>query len=579
MNSDQVNGAIRGVILAVLLATLLPSLSLASFHEQLAIDTRAISLANNVTASPPGLMSIHYNPAGLSLLGDGDYFSQGLTIPVVKKTSKFEADPDFKGFAGWEDQKDPMAGTQGTNTSGRMYIPFLGKLDFLVAPSIGFSHRDPCSNWTFAIGNYAPFAVGLVHGKENDPARFGGQGVYQQHLIYAAPAVSYRVNKTFSVGASVGLGQTAMGASLDMRAPNDIVAMTRVLGDATKDMEIPLVSELFFRPPWFGGGINPYDRLASAEIKMRDDFSPSYNLGLMWEPLDWFSFGASYQSAIKVHMAGTYRLNYSDDWQKMVNWFGSTPTLLIISGMLGLPNKAVPQQSGNVSQDMEYPQIVNLGVKVKPFKKLSILSDLHWSNWSVIRQDRIVFDQKIQLLQFVKVLGYSGGENVLQVQRNFKDTWNWGVGVEYQLFDWLALRAGYENRKSSTQTALFDLLYALPDLDSYGAGVGIKLKNGMEIDLAAGYLVNTSYKIRNNGSANLNYSTDFTKPVYNPYAGLNYEQKTATYMGSFKVTMPLAVMDEMMEHQKEMIHKALKLLNPLNWFADSPPKPRLEAAN
>lgn len=543
------------------------------------MDTKAIALANNVTASPPGVMSIHYNPAGLSLLGDGNFFSQGVTVPIIRKTSRFEQDPNFRGFAGWEDKKDPVAGTEGTNTNGLMYIPFIGPVKFLVSPALGLSHREPGSKWTFAIGQYAPFAVGLNHGRTNDPARFGGQSVYQQHLIYAAPAVSYQVNKTLSIGASVGFGQSAMGATLDMRSPSDIVSMSRVLGDATKDMEIPLVSELFFRPPWFGGGINPHDSLASAELRLRDDFSPSFNLGLMWEPCEWFSFGASYQSAIKANMRGTYKLNYSEDWQRMVNWFGSTPTLLIISGMLGLPNKAVAQQSGNVSQDMEYPQIVNLGIKVKPFPRLSILSDLHWANWSVVKRDKIVFDQKIQLLQFVKVLGYTGGDNTLLLKRNFKDTWNWGVGVEYQLLDWLTLRAGYENRTTSTQTSLFDLLYALPDLDSYGAGVGITLKNGMVIDLALGYLVNKSYKIKNNGSTNLNYSADFTKPVYNPYAGLHYEQKTITYMGSFKVTMPLAVMHEMMGHQAEMVKKAFKKLNPFNWFAAEPAKPTAESAD
>ena len=551
------------------LALLGPAPVQASFHEQLAIDARAIALANNVTADPPGLMSIHYNPAGLSLLGDGDFISQGLTIPVIRKTSKFTADPDFKGFAG-EANDDPLAGTQGTSTSGKMYVPFYGEADTVFGTSLGLSHRAPGSKWTFAIGQYAPFGVGLNNGGQNDPSRFGGQSVYNQHLIYAAPAVSYQVSKTFSIGASVGLGQTAMGAQLDMRSPNDLVAMTKVLGNATKDLEIPVLSELTFPAPWFGGGVGPYDKLASVQIKMRDDFSPSYNLGALWNPVDWFALGASYQSAIKVNLVGQYSIQYSDQWQRMVNWFGSSPTLMTVSGMLGLPTRAVPQQSGVVSEKFEFPQMVNLGVKLKPFTRLTLLSDLHWANWSSVKQDNIVFDQKIQLLQFVKVLGYSGGDNTLQVDRNLKDTWNWGAGLEYQLLDWLTLRAGYERRKSSTQKDLFDLLYALPDLDSYGAGFGIKLKSGTCIDLGANYLVNTSFKIMDNGSSNMN-STDFTKPVYNPYAGLNYEQKTVTYIWSAKITMPLGVMQENLHQQKVMLYKALSMLNPLNWFAAAAP--------
>ncbi|GFO56403.1 hypothetical protein GMSM_34100 [Geomonas sp. Red276] len=541
----------------------------ASFHEQMALDTEAMALGNNVTASPPGIMAIHYNPAGLSLMSEGDFISQGLTIPIIRVTSKFTADPDFKGFAGSFNQ-DPLAGTQGTSTSGKMYIPFLGEVNTLIAPSLGFSHRAPGSKWTFAIGQYAPFGVGVNHGDPNDPARFGGQSVYHQHLIYAAPAVSYQVSDTFSVGASVGLGQTAMGARLDMRSPNDLVAMTRVLGNSTSDLEIPILSELTFPAPWFGGGVSPYDKLATATIRMRDDFTPSYNLGALWKPTDWFQGGLSYQSAISAHMVGRYTIEYSDQWQRMVNWFGSSPTLMVISGMLGLPTKAVPVQSGVVTEDFTFPQIVNLGVKVKPVPRLALLGDLHWANWSSIKNDTIVFDQKIQLLQFVKVLGYPGGDNVLYVNRNLKDTWNYGFGVEFQALDWLLLRAGYERRRSSTQRNLYDLLYALPDLDSYGAGIGIKLPSGVSVDLAAGYLINRSFTIKDNGSTNLN-STDFTKPVYNPYAGLIFEQKTVSYLWSAKITMPLGVAGEMLHKQKQMLAKAARLLNPFTWFADAEP--------
>ena len=563
---SRLPGAVR-VALAATLALLSPQLSHAGFHDSLAIDTVATSLANNVTASPPGILAIHYNPAGLSLLSDGDFVSTGLTLPSVKITSKFEADPNFKGFAGF-DGKDPVAGTQTTTTNTQMFLPLINKvLNYAVGPSLGLSHRAPGSDWTFAIGSYAPFAVGMGNLGANNPAQFGCQSVYQQHLLYAAPAVSYRVSKTLSLGASVGLGQTSMGVSLNMRSPSDIVSMTKVLGDATQNMEIPVASELLFKPPWFGGGIGPYDKIAQFQMSLRDNFSPSYNLGLLWEPLDRFSFGLSYDSAITSHMTGTYNFNYSDQWQRMVNWFGSTPTLLTISSMLGIPNKPVPQQSGVVSSTVNFPQIVNAGIKVKPFANLRILSDLHWGNWSVIKNDKFTFDQDIQLMKFVKVLGYTGGNNSLVVDRHFRDTWDWGVAAEYDLLDWLTLRAGYEFRQSPVQRGFFDLLEPLPDVDLYGAGLGIRLKNGMVIDLAGGYMVNKCFQLRDNGSVNMNYSADFTKPVYNPYAGLDYEQKTVAYTASFKVTMPLSLMEKILNAQMEMANKALGALNPSRWFS------------
>ena len=100
----------------------------AMFTEDVAIDPEAISLANTVTARPPGIASIHYNPAGLSLIGDGDFITQGLMVAVIKKTNTFTQDPNYRGFNDIHDNliKDPLAGTSGTNTSGIALRPYPG---------------------------------------------------------------------------------------------------------------------------------------------------------------------------------------------------------------------------------------------------------------------------------------------------------------------------------------------------------------------------------------------------------------------------------------------------------------------
>ncbi len=70
-------------IVAVSLFLRLPQAE-AMFNEDVIIDPEAISLANTVTARPPGIASIHYNPAGLSLIGDGDFITQGLMAAVIQ---------------------------------------------------------------------------------------------------------------------------------------------------------------------------------------------------------------------------------------------------------------------------------------------------------------------------------------------------------------------------------------------------------------------------------------------------------------------------------------------------------------
>jgi len=72
------------------------------------------------------------------------------------------------------------------------------------------------------------------------PQVFDAKSVYVQDLVYAGPGMSYRVSKNLSIGASFGLGQSALGVNMDARAPNALVNMTKVLGDATQGMENPI---------------------------------------------------------------------------------------------------------------------------------------------------------------------------------------------------------------------------------------------------------------------------------------------------------------------------------------------------
>jgi long-subunit fatty acid transport protein len=544
----------------------------AAFNENPAVDARATGMANAVTADPPPHMSAHFNPAGLSKIDEGAMFSNGFGIPIIKRKGSFTEDEDFKGFMDgqWgpdaeynpDDPNadhggpDPLRDTEGENSSTRMYIPFVGPINFLAAASLGLSYRKPESKWTFAYTNYAPYGGGMTHTDPGDPLRFGCKSLYLQHLLYAAPTISYKASDKLAIGISVGLGQTAMGMSLDQRTPNELVALTRVIGDATKDLEIPVVSEQTLPPPWLGGGLGPYEHNTSLEMSLRDDYTPSFNLGVLWEPNYWFGLGITYQSEAKAQLSGTYRFDFSEQWQRHVDWNGSTEYTMTTAGMLDIPYRAVPYQEGRVTATQTFPQRVDIGIKLKPTSFFQITTDLHWSNWAAVQQDKFTFDQRIQLFRVAKLLGYTGGDNNLVVQRNMEDTWHWGVGLEVYPADFLTLRCGYEYRPASLPKDKFDALYFMPDMTYYGAGFSVKLPKNVTIDVGLGYLFNESYKIPNNSSTNFN-STDFTKIVYNPYAGLDYEQETYLYIALFGITMPLSVQMEMLHHQQEMMHHAV----------------------
>lgn len=561
-------------IFSVVLCLLcLPAISHATFNEQIAISTKAISLANTVTAYPPGLMSIHYNPAGLSEMPEGKTFEQGFTLPWIRHTVKFEADKDFEGFMEtWGPQEgqtpDPVAGEEDTNSSGLMYLPIYDDtINFLIGPTAAIASREPDSKWTFALGNYAPFAGGFAY-KTDSPIRYGVQDVWQQHLIYAAPAVSYQMTPTLSLGLTVGAGQTAQGALVQQRAPNELIALTRTLGNATEQLYIPIVSDLTLPNPWFGGGIGPYDKAGSFFFDVRDDFTPNYNLGLLWQPKEWLSIGAVYQSEINAHMSGGYTFKYDKVFQRFVNWMGSSPLTLMTAGMLDLPTSAVPYQTGTATVDLTLPRRIQTGFMIKPTKRLRVMLDLHWVDYSVWEEQRVHMDQRIQLLRQVKLLGYTEGDQDLVIEQDFKDTIHGSIGLEYQLNEKLALRGGYSWRPTSVVHDHQDInANQMPDLHYFGTGLGITLENNHVIDLGLGFMYNPSNKIDNNTSNSLN-STNFFEPVYSPYAGLDVEQTFEIYMASITMRMPFAdfieMQKEMMHHQQEVIHKVVGLLNPFS---------------
>jgi long-subunit fatty acid transport protein len=522
---------------------------MAAFHEQLIVDARALSLANSVTADPENIMSIHFNPAGLASLNDGSCVSVGMGIIKLDVFSEFLTDPEYPPlFNTFEN--DPLSGKGGRNDGLSLYIPYIGSIDipFYAGPvSVGVSHRKKESRWTFASGFYLPYAGGYYHDSEKNPTRFDAEKVYLERMIYSAPTCSYRINDDLSVGFGIGAGQNTMGISIQIREPNEMVALTKALGDSSQGADIPIFSNLILPAPWFGGGVSPFEPMARLDTSMKNNFAPTYNLGIQWTPKDYFSFGAVYQSGSNSQLTGKYAFQYSEDWQSMISWFSQGAYLPTFAKMLDLPMVPKSIQSGNVVMEADFPRRIQTGIMVRPFRRFKLFCDAKWSQWSVVKENRMIFDQDIQLLSFMKLMGYLEGSRQMVITRYLKDTLHFGFGAELAASENLFLRAGYEFRPTSMRRNRFDLMYFMPDMNVYSIGLGYHFKNGAMLDLGASYQVNSEYTVPNSLSGNLN-GTDFTKPVYTPYAGLDYRQETSIYLCALNITMPMNAMQDIVQY-------------------------------
>jgi long-subunit fatty acid transport protein len=219
----------------------------AQLATNISIDLRALSMGNAVTADPPGISAVHYNPAGLAKL-DGRRIDYQFLSAIFSMESEFSAPPGF-GVFGYSD--DPVvcsdAPRDGVDRCSNfvkgkseiegvaLYVPIMDEVVDLppgpaLAPMMAISFNKPGSKFTFANAMYAPLMAGFYRA-DDDPGNFLGKRMALERITLLSPSVGYQVNDELSVGLSVGLSYQAMAMETDFRAPNELLGMMRVIDE------------------------------------------------------------------------------------------------------------------------------------------------------------------------------------------------------------------------------------------------------------------------------------------------------------------------------------------------------------
>ncbi|VTM19832.1 outer membrane protein transport protein [Pseudomonas aeruginosa] len=450
-----------------------------------------------------------------------------LLTGVMDIRAGFKAPPNYgEGTFGLRD--DPVANSHSRTLTPTMYLPGLGgmtEVPLLVAPLAGISINPPGSKFTFATNVYTPQALGYSRDSDSDPARYQGREVSLQRLTYFSPTLAYQVNDELSVGLSVGFSHQAVALNQDFRAPNQLLGLlqqTKEIGCLPGMQEI---LEVFFNV--CGGNIGPFQNLANIDLDMQQSLSPSFNLGVLWEPTDWFAWGATYQSESRMKLKGKYRVDYGQGWQGF--WTGVHKSLggAILGQMFPYGN--VDEEHGNATMNMVYPDAFSTGIRVRPFKKWQFNLDLKWNGYSDWNEFKIEFDRELDLLRIAKYLDSKDAtSHSITLDRGYRDTWSWAMGVQYDVNDRLQLRAGYEYRPSAIPKGQADILVPIGDADLYGLGLGYQWDKDTVIDVGFNYFV-TKQSVKADTSCNLN-CTGLDNLVYNPYAGLDVDTTVKAYI-------------------------------------------------
>lgn len=374
-------------------------------------NPKALALGNAVTADPPGIDSIHFNPAGLARV-------QGREALLKVTAASFNFRIEFGEFSPQAQQQldvwgksDPVENTVSETDTAMLRVPFREALiewplQFLIVPTGGAAYKPEGSDFTFGTAAYSPMAAGYKREKD-DPGRFMGEELSLVRITYFSPTVGIQLNDEWSAGVGLHFSWQGAAAKTELRVPHLALA---VLGEAITQIDDQLNCDLTV----CDGALEPFQRVADLEFNADAPLSTSVNFGLLWEPAPWFTWGVVYQSEAKSNMTGYYKFTYGDEW---VSLFTGVTELLGVNTMklLGLPTGRRLEE-GEAKVEFKVPQHFATGISVQVTPRWKFNADAKWTDWGIWDGLVVEFDQPMDFLQY-RAAGGLGTSHLLHPGR------------------------------------------------------------------------------------------------------------------------------------------------------------------
>lgn len=511
-------------------------------------NPKALALGNAVTADPPGIDAIHFNPAGLAKLKGRQYEMKGIVADLALE-AEFSPGPElqlaFKTFP--DSLQDPIVNGQKSELSGTsVMLPFFGltEIPALAAVTGGASFEVGDKNMVLATGVFAPMLLGLKRDSD-DPGVYSGEEVGITRLTYFSPAVGYRFSENLYVGAALNFSYVGVGLEFDMRLPNFTFGAFDTLqqggcfdngGNPVSNILNDIICPQGANDP---ARLNPFEGLASIQAEFERPLSTTFNVGLLWDVKPWLSLGMTYMSGARDQIKGDVRVAYSPGVKGTINNLVNGPIGPIVS-IIGLDEINVDETPATLL--LEYPQHFSMGASIKVTPRFKTNFDIKWTDTAVWDQWDITFEDPVPFLgvlgTIVDILdqGTTGGdisESGIILPRGYESVWTWAIGFEYQYTDRLAFRLGYEPRGSSIPENKRDLFVPIGETDLYSTGFSFHWSKDTFIEGALGYIV-SEQSIPSNSSTNAT-STAIDNFIYNPYAGYNVTTTLSVVVGEISI--------------------------------------------
>ncbi|MFW6216711.1 MAG: OmpP1/FadL family transporter [Desulfohalobiaceae bacterium] len=411
------------------------------------IGSKATSMGGAFSAYADDPFAAYYNPAGLSQISS-PMASGGLMIidPNLKAKGYKVDDPEY----------GDLGPTSFHDDSPNLYVPHLG---FAMPVN---------EKWSVGMAAYAPFGLHLEWDENNSnnlseyPGAYNSYESWYQRMV-VTPTAAYQINDKWSLGFGISLGRSEAGHYYQSRG------LTTAAGG------------------------NPVD----IEGEMDDSVNYSANLGVMYKPIDTVTLGLTYRSKTDADFDG--------DWEIK----GARTQLNQYVASQGLP--AIENWKYDISMDdVDHPDQVQVGVRYQPHERLSLQADLVWTNWSTVDKQSIKIDDELDPALQTLLASKLNDNNEIVHQRDWEDTRQIRLGIEWQARDVLALRGGYFYDPSPIPDDTFDITWADADKKTYSLGFGWDIAESWVLDGVLQYTTTEQDRDIGGESVNLNdsYSDD-----------------------------------------------------------------------
>lgn len=516
-------------------------------------NAKALALGHAVTADPPGIDSVHFNPAGLSRMEgrqseikliSGVFnialeFGDGYTPTWTEKLDNTQANGAPSEFI-YDESRGQTSETEGA----ALMLPISGltKLPVMFAPLGGVSYSPPDSNLTFATNVYSPLMVGFSRA-EDDPGRFMGEALSFTLITYFSPSVAYKVTDTLSFGSTITFNYAGVGLDLPFREPNLGLQWLESLqhDSCLEEGELPddflEISDFIPCIPQ-NEAVKLYDTLGYLSFEVEKPLTFGMNVGLLWDATPWLSIGAVYQAPIDMDMEGEFSW---DQGKSLLNFFQKLDEGLPVDfkdlGALG--SLVTPRTAGKAKVSMTMPDHFAVGTSIQVTPRFKVNTDLKFTRWSEWKEIPVKFSDPIGVIVIAGLIQPDAapppsGQGV-SFPLGLEDTWNYAFGFEYQWDDQIALRMGYEDRPSSIPKEARSPLMPIGDAKLYSVGAEYTPNKTQTFNFAIATMQSTTFMPGN--TSKLGNAEDYSIFIYNPYSGSDIKASLDVLLieGSYRV--------------------------------------------